>query len=378
MKEIRALTGIRGIAALIVFLEHARGTLAMRGLDIQVSDLTKRLVLTAGRQVDIFFVLSGFILALTYKSWFEQSVTGSDYLLFLRRRFARIWPLHAFMLVLTVALVVAATLLHIHLMNGADRFDFKTLPWDLLLVHAWPFFSSSATEEMTWNPPSWSISIEAMAYLFFPLFLWSTFKSRKTHPWLLVTVAVVCGFICNWLVPWDRTSFTGVARGLSEFALGCVTANLFNSKAADWLRTQVGALVALAALLVVFALPTPAVFGEPETWFGIALVTAPLLLCLSGRNILAWLLATPPLYFLGEISYSIYLGHFLFASMAYRLVSVEWMKHGTLQTCLGVLGIVGFVVALSTVTYYTIERPGRNLLGGRRKNPATAAATSPL
>jgi peptidoglycan/LPS O-acetylase OafA/YrhL len=322
--------------------------------------------------VDIFFVLSGFILALTYQSWFTQSITGADYLLFLRRRFARIWPLHAFMLVLTVALVVAATLTHAHLMNGLDRFDFKTLPWDLLLVHAWPFFSTSATEEMTWNPPSWSISIEALAYLLFPLFLWSTLNSRKRQPWLLVLAAVACGFACNALVPWDRTSFTGVARGLSEFALGCVTANLFASRAADWLRTQLGAVVALAAWVMVFALPTPSWFGAPDTWFGIGLVTAPVLLSLSGRNFLGWLFASPPLYFLGEISYSIYLGHFLFGSVAYRVVSVEWMKTGTVPAAVGLLVIAGLVVGLSTLTYYTIERPGRNLLGGRRKSPATA------
>jgi peptidoglycan/LPS O-acetylase OafA/YrhL len=372
MREIRALTGIRGIAALIVFFEHTRETLQMRGLDLPVSDLAKRLVLTAGRQVDIFFVLSGFILALTYKSWFERSVTGGNYLLFLRRRLARIWPLHAFMLVLTVALVVAAQVLHAHIMNGLDRFRFNTLPLDVLLVHAWPFFSGSPTEEMTWNPPSWSISIEALAYLVFPLFLWSTFNIRKRHPWMLVLAAIVVGFACNALVPWDRTSFTGAARGLSEFALGCVAANVFGSKAADWLRTNFGAAVALLVLLIAFALPTPACFGEPETWFGIGLVTAPLLLALSGRNFLGWLFGTPPLYFLGEISYSIYLGHFLFGSVAYRMVSVDWMKTGMLPTAFGLLFVVALVVGLSAVTYYAIERPGRNLLGGKRKNSATA------
>lgn len=366
MKEIRALTGIRGIAALIVFLAHARETLMARGLDLEMPPTAKLLFMTGGRQVDIFFVLSGFILALTYKDWFDNRLAWPTYLKFLRRRFARIWPLHAFMLTLTVAVVLGAQLVHAKILNGLGRFSFATLPWDYLLVHAWPYFSHSATEEMVWNPPSWSISIEACAYLLFPLFLFCSTSVRRRHPWLLVVASVVFGFACNALVPWDRTSFTGLARGLSEFGLGCVTANLVASPAAAWLRSNVGAAVAAGVLVIVFALP-------PETWFGIGLVTAPVLLALCGRNFLSAALGAAPVYFLGEISYSIYLGHFLFGSIAYRLVSTQWMKTGFIPTVVGFVVITAFVVALSTLTYYTIEKPGRNLLGGKRKPQAAAA-----
>jgi peptidoglycan/LPS O-acetylase OafA/YrhL len=365
VKEIRALTGIRGVAALIVFLSHTRETLIARGLDLPMPDVAQRLFMTGGRQVDIFFVLSGFILALTYKDWFDDSLNSAGYLKFLRRRFARIWPLHAFMLLLTVALVAGAQFTHARILNGLGRFSFATLPMDFLLVHAWPFFATSATEEMEWNPPSWSISIEAFAYLLFPVFLVVTCSARKKQPWLLLAASVAFGFACNALVPWDRTSFTGLGRGLSEFGLGCVTANLFASRTADWLRSNVGATVAFAVLVTCFAFP-------PETWFGIGLVTAPLLLALSGSNYLSRVLSLRPIYFLGEISYSIYLGHFLFGSVAYRLVSTQWMKSGPLATAAGLIVIIATVLCLSTLTYYAIERPGRNLLGGRRKKQRSA------
>jgi peptidoglycan/LPS O-acetylase OafA/YrhL len=368
MKEIRALTGIRGIAALVVFLAHTRETLIARGMDLEVPEVVKLLFLTGGRQVDIFFVLSGFILALTYKDWFDQGVAPANYFKFQRRRFARIWPLHAFMLALTVALVIGAQLAHAKILNGLGRFSFSTLPLDFLLIHAWPFASHSATEEMVWNPPSWSISIEAFAYLLFPLFLFASRRARQQYPWVLLAASIAFGFACNALVPWDRTSWTGLARGLSEFGLGCVTANLYGSRAADWLRTNLGAAVAAAVLIVTFSFP-------PETWFGIGLVTAPLLLALSGKNFVSAALAWGPIYFLGEISYSIYLGHFLFGSVAYRLVSTEWMKTGAFATIVGFVVITAFVVGLSTVTYYAIERPGRDLLGGKRKpRPAAALA----
>lgn len=369
MKEIRALTGIRGIAALIVFLSHLRETLSSRGLELPVSDLFKNLFLIGGRQVDIFFVLSGFILALTYQKWFDSSVTSANYLQFLRKRFARIYPLHAVMLVLTVMLVLAAQHFHARILNGLDRFTFSSLPKDFLLIHAWPFIATSGTEEMVWNPPSWSISIEALAYLMFPVFLWGTSGLRKRHPWILVVAGIAFGFACNAVVPWDRTGFPGALRGLSEFALGCITANLFASRAADWLRSNAGAASALALMAVIFAF-------TPETWFGIGLVTAPLLLALSGRNFVGAVFGFAPIYFLGEISYSIYLGHFLFSSIGYRVVNVEWMKSGPLQTLAGIMAITVVVVLLSTITYYTIEKPGRDLLGGKRKAAARVAAAS--
>ena len=66
MNEIRPLTGIRGIAALTVFLAHTQETLLLKGIDLSAPTLIERLLLSGGRQVDIFFVLSGFILTLIY------------------------------------------------------------------------------------------------------------------------------------------------------------------------------------------------------------------------------------------------------------------------------------------------------------------------
>src|SRR4029077_14186047 len=76
MKEIRALTGVRGVAAITVFLAHTRETLQSRGVSLDIPDPIVRLFLCGGRQVDIFFVLSGFILAMLYRDWFVDGVRG--------------------------------------------------------------------------------------------------------------------------------------------------------------------------------------------------------------------------------------------------------------------------------------------------------------
>jgi peptidoglycan/LPS O-acetylase OafA/YrhL len=369
VKEIRALTGIRGLAALTVLFDHVRENLTARGLDLPISTLMSRLLLSGGRQVDLFFVLSGFILALIYSTWFEQGINSAGYLKFLRRRVARIYPLHLFMLALIVALVMAAPIVHARLENGADRFTWSTLPATLLMVHGWGFAGPNGGP---WNPASWSISIEFMAYLLFPLFLWVTASLRRQRPWLLVLATACAGLALNYFVTWDVAGLGSITRGLSEFTFGCALAGLYDGQLAGWLRSNAGAAVAFLVWVVTYALTR-------DIAFVIALGVAATLLSLSGTNWLSRFFSWMPVYFLGEISYSIYLGHFLFSSISYRIVSPQWMRTSTAATCLGLILITTFVIVMSTLTYFGIERPGRDWMSGRRNRsdasvPATRSA----
>jgi peptidoglycan/LPS O-acetylase OafA/YrhL len=359
MKEIRSLTGLRGIAALIVFLVHTRDTLETRGIVLHFPTLFVRLFLMSGRQVDIFFVLSGFILAMIYQRWFAGSVTRKSQWKFLQRRFARIYPLHAFMLIMVLLFVAAAHVLHANTINGLDRFTFSTLPATILLVHAWGFLGY---DPGPWNPPSWSVSIEALAYLLFPYYIWLTFKVQEKRPWIVFVAVAACGLALNATTHWGLAGYAGIARGLSEFALGCATIGFYNSPIARRLQTSAGSVAALIALAVCFAL-------TPDTGFVIGLFTAPLLLAMCADNPASRLFGWTPIYFLGEISFSIYLGHFLYSTIAYRLISVPWMRTGTMPLIVGTCGIVVFVLAASTLTYFAVERPGRDLLRGRNAPP---------
>jgi peptidoglycan/LPS O-acetylase OafA/YrhL len=357
MKEIRALTGIRGIAAVTVFLDHTHAALDTRGVSIPVPEVVHRLFLQAGRQVDVFFLLSGFILALIYANWFKAGVQRDAYFNFLRRRFARIYPLHLFIVLLVLSFVLAAQFAHMHLLNGLDRFDLWTLPATLLLVHGWGFLKDGGP----WNPPSWSISIEAMAYMLLPAFLWVTARQRKENPWLVVFLAICCGFTLNAFFNFaGPTGIDTIVRGLSEFAFGCTLPGLMDTRFGSWLRSTSGCTVAFVGLLVGYAL-------TPDIGFIIVVCAAPVLLALCGSNWLSGFMGCTPVYFLGEISYSIYLGHFLYTSLSYRLVNATWMQSSPAATAAGILEIVAVVIGLSTLTYYAIERPGRDWLSGKRK-----------
>lgn len=364
MTEIRPLTGVRGIAALIVFLDHACTNLVALGVTIDAPELFRRLFLAGGRQVDIFFVLSGFILTLNYRDWFQESVTPSSFLEFMRRRIARIYPLHFVILVATVALVLIASSLKLQTNNGLDRFDMGSLFEHFLLLQSLNLTGRGAS---TWNPPSWSIGVEAVAYLIFPFLLYLTAQHAKRHALTLVAAAALVGILANVTTSWGIYGYAAMARGLPEFWLGCMAAYAINTKPAQWLQGKSGS-VACAALLALVFLAIP----SEDTNIAIALVTVPLLLTLAAQNPVSQFMAWRPVYFLGEISYSVYLGHFLFSSIAYRIVPIGWMKSGVLPTLVGLAALSAIVLALSTVSYYVIEKPGRDFLTRRKTAPRAA------
>lgn len=355
MQEIKGLNGLRGVAALMVFWAHLKETLGSFNPGLEWHPLVERMFLSGGRQVDVFFVLSGFIMTLIYQSWFAGHVPPRAYLIFLRRRLARIYPLHLFMLLLVAAAALVAALAGLTVRNGLERFDLATLPQHLLLIHAWgPFMPGPST----WNPPSWSISVEWLAYLLFPPALWLVFRLRKHRAAWALAATVALGCAANAIYAWSIIGPGAVTRGLTEFGLGCAVALYAGGSAAQWLATRQGSLLSAGVLLLAYAL-------VPDTGFIIALACAPLLLSLCGTNPVSRVLGSSPLNFLGEISYSVYLGHFLFSSIGYRLISPQWMAESHLHAVLGGLLLTAWVLALSTLTYRFVERPARTRFGGR-------------
>jgi peptidoglycan/LPS O-acetylase OafA/YrhL len=88
--EIKPLTGLRGLAALIVVLYH------FLEQDTYFQSVVPSLIKRGYLGVDVFFVLSGFVMALSYGRCFKDRVTVSDYTLFMVKRLARIFPLYLF------------------------------------------------------------------------------------------------------------------------------------------------------------------------------------------------------------------------------------------------------------------------------------------
>ena len=111
--------------------------------------------------VELFFVLSGFILAHVYLD--DAGAGRLNYGRFLWARLARIYPVH--LVTLAAIGLMGALALALGYPMRHQVIVWSVLPQTLLLIHAWGTASVSA-----WNHPSWSISAEWFAYVFFPLF----------------------------------------------------------------------------------------------------------------------------------------------------------------------------------------------------------------
>ena len=174
--DIRPLTSLRICAALWVLVYHFRNHLDL-GLD------RFGLAFKGYLGVDLFFILSGFILSHVYtRAWAERRF---HYGSFLWARLARVYPVHLVTLGATIAIWLVALRLGVGFEPQA--FDPRMLPQHLLLVHAW-----GTTPTVQWNFPSWSISAEWFAYLCFPVAAMLSMASMRARSCVLAVSAACC------------------------------------------------------------------------------------------------------------------------------------------------------------------------------------------
>ena len=184
--DIKALTGLRIVAAVWVVLFHFRPLLrdAVPGF---LDALTP--VLNCGAQgVDLFFILSGFVLTWNYLDRMGGSWSTRATLHFLWLRLARVWPVYLVTLHLAALWVIFT--LHVGHIPSQDIYRFTAISYvrQVLMVQLWfqPFFDDSS-----WDGPAWSISAEWLAYLLFGLVVLVIFRmARATRARNLVWLAV--------------------------------------------------------------------------------------------------------------------------------------------------------------------------------------------
>ena len=172
-----ALTGLRALLAILVILLHISPMFNLGPL--------QALAISGNRAVDVFFILSGFILFHSYFEKFKDSVGISVYLAFLQNRLARIYPIHLVTLIIGLAMFIFSIKLMHKIPHDVDTIYAPSLMANLLLVHAW--FDGLGTP----NVPAWSISAEWFAYLFCPFMI---LLFRRAHTVLLIVCLVLAVF----------------------------------------------------------------------------------------------------------------------------------------------------------------------------------------
>jgi peptidoglycan/LPS O-acetylase OafA/YrhL len=352
------LTGIRGVAALWVVLYHFQAT------TLVASTISLGPVIGGGAcGVDVFFVLSGLILSITYAPRFAtQGFTRRSFGDFLRKRLARIYPTHllTFLVMLAAWGLAAQAGVSVH---GDVTNDGWSALCNLLLIHAWGF-----TRTLSWNAPSWSVSAEWFAYLvLFPfcvLVMRRLSAAQSMIAAMLLWLAFV-GFVLGTGASLELVTTDGIARIAPEFLAGYAIWRCLGTM--PRVPGDLYALLGIAGIAGSLLLPSP----------GFALLLPAVVLLMMGLHRGGvWvdrLFGNRLMVFCGKISYSIYMMH-LFVLIAAnqvlrRVPEAPTALNGRLVLIVEVL----IAVVAGYLCYRLIEAPARRLLvsGWARRGGAT-------
>ena len=245
MSSTRHLDGLRIVAASAVVVLHYSDYLKDYAVGQFMVDHNRHFNVF----VDLFFVVSGFVIA---RQYFDRVHDGASIGRFLWRRLARIYPQHLATLAFYVALAGALHFGAARTDNPA-RYPLSDLPAQLLLLHAF------IGERLTFNFPSWSLSAEMFCYLLFPALAFLA-QRRQEAIIALVIVTALANSLWAWAAgttPWaDWINQGGGFRALPAFSLG-MACYLFRDRIARW-PTIPGAMAASLAGFIVLGslLPT--------------------------------------------------------------------------------------------------------------------------
>jgi len=320
------ITGLRGIAAMMVVWIHTGAFLGLGQFGLNVTE--------AGKYgVQVFFVISGFTIAATWYS-------GNSYRQFMVRRLSRIAPTYWAIIAIAAALFQLGLTPAPHFLTefGAEMDVYN------LLMHA--SFLSFADYRIANSiiGVEWSIPIEVFWYSMLPLLLARSRSRRGFVVWLTlllilaaltrVALGAVGGAVA---AKWFPTTFG------AYFLIG---AACYHVRSMDWHKVARHAGVVMwgsVALFVVVLLLAP-----PGGGALIGLATAGILLARRDSDGFGKWLDSVPLRFLGTISYSIYLWHLIVVALI-----GDWAADGLAR-----FAIVSVVtVLLSVMTYLVLERP---------------------
>jgi len=376
--RFHALDSWRGIAALLVVLVH----LSANGAFYEFPPVRH-----GGLSVPFFFVLSGFVISHAYGARLRNSAEVGQFVL---RRVGRLYPLHIVMLGVLVLLELVKWVLVRHgAPSGQAPFaganDLPSLIANVFLLQA-----IVPLPDYSWNVPSWSISVEFYTYL---IFCMVAVRARSIAPALLIVLLSGAVLLVLEIAEptLKETQFRGLASCVCGFFAGHLVYHAFRQ-----LRRPAPALATLFEVLAVMVLIGLYWFRPLEATSSILVFAGVVLVFAFDGGAVSRLLRGRPWAFLGKISYSIYMVHFVLLSLLGGIIrGAQALLHRKLYHDIAGTPMIDFgptgtmdalallyvlvVVGVATLTYRWVEMPGQGLfhqLGRRWSNAASRAASA--
>jgi peptidoglycan/LPS O-acetylase OafA/YrhL len=350
--RVPALTGLRILAALAVYASHL-------GPPHDSPTVLRTFFASGYVGVTLFFVLSGFVLALNYFDELSRpSARGVwNYAV---ARFARIYPLYI--------LILAYILIRSH------AFGENIGGWweHALAVQAW---SPSVVQAYSFDGPAWSVSVELFLYACFPVLVVLLMRLRTPRSLVLTCAGVLLAMtsLTAWFVltgrgnlPWldadsaHRWLYRTPLTRLGDFTLGILTARIYLQIRGTRAAARFGGpLAILAGLITIGLMARPADLYSAWSWDLLFMLPAALVifgLAAAPHHRLARMLALPFMILLGESSYAFYLIH----QPALEYFGAGRWAVGTSATTIAYEALtLGAIVCLAIGLHVAIERPAR-------------------
>ena len=296
--EIKYLTGLRGICALWVMLGHIFYSPSEVQNSHGIRFMIELLLSISYLGVDIFFVLSAYVLSINYEQLFKNGINPSNYKVYLLKRIARILPLYLFVILIAVTIQWK----HITFREIIPYFTFSQI------------FNNTGINGL-WV--TWSLNVEMIMYIILP-FLYCV-KNRTVFFLVLAFIGYI-GVIFSEPNPayyfhfLNKTNGTiALLRGMSGFLLGI------------WLYRKIKSIKHRSN--------TPKIL-------------------LLFKNILS----SDFFYKIGTISYSIYLIHPLVLSFFPTFFNIK--RSGMTEASIYFFS----TILISIITFFLIEIPGKKTI----------------
>ena len=269
--------------------------------------------------VDFFFVLSGFVIAYSYRE-----ISSADKLQqFLKKRWLRIYPLHLIMLLAFVVIELTKHLFigHIQINNLSNaNNNWVSLVSSLLLLNS---IKMPGVHDVSWNIPSWSISAEVISYVFFGGMMLLLYEIKKIEYKKYISSAIVITAITVIILAKGNGMLNysfdfGYLRGLAGFFTGVLCMHTFTTY-----KDRIGHLPAnffhVAEAMLLLNIILFVYEGEMLKQFGVVYLLlffiSVLIFSFEKGFISNMLKQSGMLKRMGTYSYSIYMTHALLLSL---------------------------------------------------------------
>ena len=348
--KIEELESVRGLAALLVVFFHIPKWNPLLEIGI---------INNGYLMVELFFVLSGFVI---YKAYAKKIVSKKDLMRFQFLRFGRLYPVHLLFLIAYIFIEIAKFLAQekfgITSVNSQPFVENNLIALfqQIFLIHA----IGPTGHALTFNGPSWSISVEFFTYLLFGASILFVPKNKDILFFLLALISLIT------LATQSTFGFGILVRCFAGFFIGCLTASI-TDKISIILPSYISSLIFLT-ILVFLQIKIPQKYDLMIYFLSSALIAS---LVLSKKGMLKNFLNLKFLTWLGSISYAVYMSHSAIIWTINNIIRVIFKKPeliiggqsipqlSEINTFIAGALIVTLVLLVSKLVFDFIEKPMR-------------------